>query len=157
MLKGLVFFIIHISFIFFRSIPVIFNASLPFFIHSFRLSIFDQFCAGLPASRSVTLSAEYLHHFSFLSILPVFVLDLDLVIGVCTFLGSPMLKIVCFGATMVQDVLFPLAGEASVNYSGLSFLLKYVFGSIGALAYLLGAIWAALSSVLGTWLEVYPS
>ena len=121
-MKGLVFFINHISFIFFRSIPVIFNVSLPFFIHSFRLSIFDQFCAGLPASRIVTLSAEYLLHFSFSSILPVLVLEM--VLGVCTFLGNPMLKIVCYGATMVQDVLFPLAGEASVNDGGLSFLLN---------------------------------
>ena len=89
-------FFIHQSY-FFRSISVIFNASLPFFIHSFRLSIFDQFCAGLPASKSVTLLAEYLLHFSFSSILPVFVLDLDLVIGVCIYLGSPMLKIYVLG------------------------------------------------------------
>ena len=29
-----------------------------------------------------------------------------------------------FGATMVQDVLFPLAGDTSVNDGGLSFLLN---------------------------------
>jgi hypothetical protein len=71
-----------------RSISVVFNASLPFFIHSFRFSIFDgryYFCAALPASRSVTLSAEQLLHFSFLSIFPVFVFDLDVVIGFYTF------------------------------------------------------------------------
>ena len=68
----------------------------------------------------VTLSAVQQIHFSFLSILPVFVFDLDVVIGFCTTFGN----IVCFGATMVQDVLFPLAGDTSVNDGGLSFLLN---------------------------------
>ena len=66
------------------------------------------------------MSAEQLLHFSFLSIFPVFVFDLDVVLGFCTFFG----KIVCFWATMVQDVLFPLAGDTSVNDGGLSFLLN---------------------------------
>ena len=68
----------------------------------------------------VTLSAVQQFHFSFLSILPVFVFDLDVVIGFCTVFGN----IVCFGATMVQDVLFPLVGDTSVNDGGLSFLLN---------------------------------
>ena len=53
--------------------------------------------------------------------------------------------------------LFSLAGGSSVNDSGLAFLLQYVFGLIDPLANLFGAIWAAFSSVLGTWLEVHPS
>ena len=57
----------------------------------------------------------------------------------------------------VKDILFSLAGEASVSDSGLAFLLQYAFGLIDPLANLFGAIWAAFSSVLGTWLEVHPS
>ena len=68
----------------------------------------------------VTLSAVQQLRFSFLSILPVFVFDLDLSLGFVPF----FCKIVCFGATMVQYVLFPLAGDTSVNDGGLSFLLN---------------------------------
>ena len=103
-----------------RSIFVIFYASLPFFIHSFRLSIFDGrhcFCAALPACYIVGCAATPFLIFEYI---PVFVFDLDVVIGFCTVFGN----IVCFGATMVQDVLFPLAGDTSVNDGGLSFLLN---------------------------------
>ena len=68
----------------------------------------------------VILSAVQQLRFSFLSVLPVFVFDLDVVIGFCTGFGN----IVCFGATMVQDVLFPLAGDTIVNDGGLLFMLN---------------------------------
>ena len=98
----------------------------------------------------VTLSAVQQIHFSFLSILPVF--DLDVVIGFCTVFGN----IVCFGATMVQDVLFPLAGDTSVNDGGLSFLLN-MYLDLLALLHICKALFGMPCPLfLGTWLEVYP-
>ena len=69
-------------------------------------------------------------------------------------IGCYCKSITIFG---LKDILFSLVGEASVNDSGLTILLQYAFGLIDRLANLFGAIWAAFSLVLGTWLEVYPS
>ena len=68
----------------------------------------------------VTLSAVQLLHFSFLSIFLSLSLTWMLSLGFVPFLAI----LFVFGATMVQDVLFPLAGDTSVNDGGLSFLLN---------------------------------
>ena len=136
-----------------RSISVIFNASLPFLIHSFRLSIFDgrhYFGAALPSCYIVGCATNPFLIFEYTSCLCLW-------LGCCHWVLYRFWQYCLFWGNHGPGCPVSFGWWYKCKWWWFVIFAKYVFGSIGALAYLLGAIWAALSSVLGNWLEVYPS